>query len=38
MFCPKSEPTMPVAVGDRVKFYAITKQEFVNLGGCFPNN
>ncbi len=37
MFCPKSEPTMPVAVGDRVKFYAITKQEFINLGGCLPN-
>jgi KipI family sensor histidine kinase inhibitor len=38
MFCPKSKPTMPIAVGDRVKFYAITKQEFVNLGGCFPHN
>jgi allophanate hydrolase subunit 1 len=29
---------MPIMVGDRVKFYAITKQEFVNLGGCFPDN
>jgi KipI family sensor histidine kinase inhibitor len=38
MFCPNSKPTMPIMVGDRVKFYAITKQEFVNLGGCFPDN
>jgi len=38
MFCPKSKPTMPVAVGDRVKFYAIDKKEFINLGGCFPES
>jgi KipI family sensor histidine kinase inhibitor len=37
MFCPKRKPTMPIAVGDRVKFYAIDKQEFEKLGGCFPD-
>ncbi|MFT6758400.1 MAG: hypothetical protein ACJA0M_002291, partial [Chitinophagales bacterium] len=26
-------PTMPVAVGDRVKFDAISRDEFLALGG-----
>ncbi|TYK64751.1 5-oxoprolinase subunit PxpB [Colwellia echini] len=33
MFNAKAEPIMPVAVGDRVKFVAITKQQFLSLGG-----
>jgi len=33
MFDAKATPTMPVNVGDRVKFKAISKTEFLNLGG-----
>ena len=33
MFNPEADPTMPVQVGDRVKFKAITKEEFFALGG-----
>ncbi len=33
MFDAKATPTMPVNVGDRVKFKAIAKDEFIALGG-----
>ena len=33
MFNPESSPIMPVQVGDKVKFKAITKDEFLALGG-----
>ena len=33
MFDPDSEASMPVQVGDRVRFTAIDKQRFVDLGG-----
>ena len=33
MFDPVARPTMPVAVGDRVKFDAISRDEFLALGG-----
>ncbi|GGO64666.1 5-oxoprolinase subunit PxpB [Bowmanella pacifica] len=33
MFNPHSEPHMPVQVGDRVRFVAISQAEFVDLGG-----
>lgn len=33
MFNPKANPTMPVAVGDRVRFVAIGKSEYLQLGG-----
>ncbi len=33
MFNPKVEPTMPVSVGDRVRFKAIERDEFLALGG-----
>jgi KipI family sensor histidine kinase inhibitor len=33
MFDAKANPTMPVNVGDRVKFNAISKDEFIALGG-----
>lgn len=33
MFNPMAEPIMPVSVGDRVKFSAIDKSEFLALGG-----
>lgn len=33
MFNPHAEPTMPVAVGDRVRFNAIGRDEFIALGG-----
>ena len=33
MFDPKADPIMPISVGDRVKFKAISKTEFINLGG-----
>lgn len=33
MFDPAAEPTMPVAVGDRVKFEAISRERFLQLGG-----
>lgn len=33
MFDPEAEPTMPVNVGDRVRFEAITRERFLQLGG-----
>lgn len=33
MFNPEARPTMPVAVGDRVKFKPIGRDEFIELGG-----
>jgi KipI family sensor histidine kinase inhibitor len=33
MFNPQATPTMPVAVGDEVRFVAINKSEFLRLGG-----
>ena len=33
MFNPKEDPTMPVSVGDRVRFKAIERDEFLALGG-----
>jgi len=33
MFNPDSQPTMPVQVGDRVKFKAISREQFLALGG-----
>jgi len=33
MFDPEAEPHMPVAVGDRVRFQAIARTEFLQLGG-----
>lgn len=36
MFNAQAEPTMPVEVGDRVKFVAIDKQEYLQLAGELP--
>lgn len=36
MFDAKSTPIMPVNVGDKVRFKAITKSEFLVLGGELP--
>ncbi|RLA49504.1 MAG: allophanate hydrolase subunit 1 [Gammaproteobacteria bacterium] len=33
MFDPDTEPTMPVTVGDRVRFEPISRERFVALGG-----
>jgi KipI family sensor histidine kinase inhibitor len=33
MFDPEASPTMPVGVGDRVRFEAISRDEFLALGG-----
>ncbi len=33
MFNPNAEPTMPVQVGDRVRFEAISRADFIELGG-----
>ena len=33
MFDPQAEPTMPVQVGDRIKFNPISREEFFALGG-----
>lgn len=33
MFDPESEPTMPVAVGDRVRFESVNRERFLELGG-----
>ena len=33
MFDPEASPTMPVGVGDRVRFKAISRDEFLALGG-----
>ncbi len=37
MFDPKADPTMPVAVGDRVRFKSIGRDEFLALGGELPD-
>ena len=37
MFNAQAKPSMPIEVGDRVKFIAITKSEFLELGGILPN-
>ncbi len=34
MFDPVAEPTMPVAAGDRVRFEAISREQFLARGGC----
>lgn len=36
MFDPQGEPTMPVSVGDRVRFEAISRERFLELGGELP--
>ncbi len=36
MFDPHNEPHMPVAVGDRIRFRAISREEFFDLGGELP--
>ncbi|NIB42743.1 5-oxoprolinase subunit PxpB [Pseudomaricurvus alkylphenolicus] len=36
MFDPQAEPTMPVTVGDRVRFKSIEREEFLALGGELP--
>ncbi len=36
MFDPQAQPTMPVAVGDRVRFEAIDRDRFLALGGELP--
>jgi KipI family sensor histidine kinase inhibitor len=33
MFDPVAEPIMPVAVGDRVRFEAVSREQFLALGG-----
>jgi len=33
MFNPQAQPSMPVQVGDRVKFVAIERAQFLDLGG-----
>jgi KipI family sensor histidine kinase inhibitor len=33
MFDPDASPTMPVSVGDRVRFEAIGREQFLDLGG-----
>jgi len=33
MFNPEQEPSMPVQVGDRIRFKAIEREEFIKLGG-----
>ncbi|NHO67720.1 5-oxoprolinase subunit PxpB [Aestuariicella hydrocarbonica] len=36
MFDPGAEPTMPVSVGDRVRFKSISRDDFLSLGGELP--
>tara|TARA_R110002167_G_scaffold14301_4_gene58239 strand:+ start:864 stop:1592 length:729 start_codon:yes stop_codon:yes gene_type:complete len=41
MFDPKADPCMPVQVGDRVKFEAISRDRYIELGGdldCFSDS
>lgn len=38
LFNPTSSPTMPFQVGDRIKFNAISKSEFLALGGKIPTD
>ncbi len=33
MFDPDAQPTMPVSVGDRVRFEPVTRERFLELGG-----
>jgi KipI family sensor histidine kinase inhibitor len=33
MFDPNAEPIMPVAVGDRVRFESVSREQFLTLGG-----
>jgi len=33
MFDPAASPAMPVAVGDRVRFKPISREQFLALGG-----
>ncbi|KGJ89946.1 5-oxoprolinase subunit PxpB [Colwellia psychrerythraea] len=37
MFNAQAMPTMPVEVGDRVRFVGIDKQEYLDLGGVLSN-
>jgi KipI family sensor histidine kinase inhibitor len=36
MFKPEAEPIMTISVGDRVKFIAIDRAKFLELGGVLP--
>lgn len=36
LFDPAADPCMPVAVGDRVRFRPIDREEFLDLGGELP--
>ena len=36
MFDPNTEPTMPVQVGDRVRFKAISREQFLERSGVLP--
>ena len=36
MFDPNAEPTMPVQVGDRVRFKAISREQFLERNGVLP--
>lgn len=36
MFDPQGDPIMPVSVGDRVRFEAISRERFLELGGTVP--
>lgn len=38
MFNPKEEPTMPMSVGDSVKFVAIDKEQYIALGGTISHD
>jgi allophanate hydrolase subunit 1 len=33
MFDPEQQPSMPVQVGDRIRFEAIERDEYLSLGG-----
>ncbi|WP_255487289.1 5-oxoprolinase subunit PxpB [Oceanospirillum sediminis] len=36
MFKPEADPTMPVQVGDRIKFSPVSREEFLEAGGELP--
>jgi len=36
MFDPEATPTMPITVGDQIRFQAIERDEFLSLGGELP--
>lgn len=38
MFNPESDPTMPVQVGDRIRFDPIDRETFLELGGELPES